>query len=170
MWHVAALVFALNAQQAGLSPPPAAFAFLARGDTCFLAHIQSSSSIPTGLPCLSANFIDGMDSVSSDGSDPCAHPHAMNKSLMGKLAMGRESRAPAEGPPSQSTHAGSLPVHTNSTVHTPHSCRNTAHRTLVITVRTWTMTPTFSPLLLHADPCFSRLQMPASSACGCLLI
>jgi len=32
--------------------------------------------------------------------------------------------------------------------HTSHSCRNTAHCTLVITVRTWTMTPTFSLLLL----------------------
>jgi len=36
---------------------------------------------------------------------------------------------------------------------TPHSCRNNAQCTPVITVRTWMMTPMFSPLLLHADAC-----------------
>ena len=114
-----------NAPADWLEPAACRFSSLC-GDTCFLAHIQSSSSTPTGLPCLSVNFFeveseprqgqldqeeptnliwcpgcwryigcDAMDSVNSDGSDPCTHPHAMKKSPAGKLAMGRESRAPA---------------------------------------------------------------------------
>jgi len=42
---------------------------------------------------------------------------------------------------------------------TPPSCHNTAHCTPVITVCTWMMTSTFSPLLLYADACIITQMM-----------